>query len=312
MKSVRFALGSVILLGVMAAASLAGTGTSTRTWISSTGSDSNTCTPTSPCASFNGALAQTAPGGEVVVLDSGNYLPFSVTEAVTIEASPGVYAGITTTSGDGLDIAAGSTDRVVIKGLTFNNSGSSYGIIYQSGGALDVENCTMNGYKVALFFDGAGNLEVHNSTFSGNETGIKVQPAAAGQAYAMIDHVRLQQAPGSTASIGLDAADNSVVTIKNSLVSGYYKGLAALSITSYPAELNIENCVSSNNSIGVEAIASSTGTVMVRVSDSTVTDNGTGLYNQNVGPSTLLSRQNNTVEGNGTDEQGPITTFVAK
>jgi hypothetical protein len=223
MNCFRFALGSVVLLGVMASASLAGTGTLTRTWISaSTGSDNNPCTLTAPCASFKQALSQTAAGGEVVVLNSGDYQPFSVTEAVTIQTSPGVYAGITTTTTDGVDVAAGSTDQVVIKGLTFNNYGSpGSGINYTRGGALNVENCTLNDYLSALVFAGAGNLEVRNSIFSGNVIAIQVLPGSAGPAHALIDHVRLQRAPGYPTSIGLDAGDNSTVTIKNSLASGY-------------------------------------------------------------------------------------------
>jgi hypothetical protein len=46
------------------------------------------------------------------------------------------------------------------------------------------------------------------------------------------------------------------------------------------------------------------------VSNSTVTNNGTGLYQ--AGPAVLVSRTNNTVEGNGTDTAGTIGTFVAK
>jgi parallel beta-helix repeat protein len=58
-------------------------------------------------------------------------------------------------------------------------------------------------------------------------------------------------------------------------------------------ELNIESCVAANNAIGISCVGSST----VRVSNTTVTDNGTGI--DPLG--NVLSRGNNTVEGNATN-----------
>ena len=48
----------------------------------------------------------------------------------------------------------------------------------------------------------------------------------------------------------------------------------------------------------------------VRVSNSTVTNNGTGLQNYN-STGTLLSRLNNTVQGNTANKSGTIGSFAA-
>ena len=72
-------------------------------------------------------------------------------------------------------------------------------------------------------------------------------------------------------------------------------------------ELNAEGCLVANNYY--EGLASLTAGTVLRVSNCTVTDNDTGLFADVT--SSLLSRSNNTVEGNGTD--GSFTgTYSAK
>jgi hypothetical protein len=70
----------------------------------------------------------------VVVLDSAGYGAFAITQAVTVQAPPGVYAGISVFSGDGITINAGGSDTVILRGLTVNNQGSNgNGILFNYG-----------------------------------------------------------------------------------------------------------------------------------------------------------------------------------
>src|SRR5438445_535301 len=78
-----------------------------RSAVSVNGSDLNACTVASPCRSFNAAIAETAPSGEIVALDSAGYGPFTVTMDVTISGAPGVHAAITATSTDAITISVG-------------------------------------------------------------------------------------------------------------------------------------------------------------------------------------------------------------
>src|SRR5437867_994768 len=112
----------LILLVLIAASAQA---TSLRTFVASTGLDTNPCSRTSPCRSFAAALVETAPSGEIIVLDSAGYGPVTINQSVTIVSPPGVYAGITATSGNGITIS-GTTqnDVVVIRGLTINGGGT--------------------------------------------------------------------------------------------------------------------------------------------------------------------------------------------
>jgi hypothetical protein len=245
----------------------------------------------------------------VVVLDSAGYGPFTVTQAVSITAPPGVYAGISVFFLDGIDINAGVSNTVILRGLTVNNQGGGgSGIVFKSGGTLHIEGCVINGFSSGggVLFQADARLEVKDSIIRGNGTGISVSPPSG--ASATIDHVRLE----GNAS-GLIAADHSAVTISDSVASGNGDGLDCFTSTSASAELNVENCVSSNNTgSGIRAQSNFTGVATVRVSNSTVTNNSFAGLRSLGSPAVLLSRGNNTVEGNATDTMGTIGSYGAK
>jgi hypothetical protein len=123
-----------------------------------------------------------------------------------------------------------------------------------------------------------------------------------------VDQVRLE---GN--SFGLFALDGANVTVRNSVASQNATGFYAISNGAAAVELDIEACVVSHNSgSGIVSASQSTGISTVRVSNSTVTSNGlAGLFN--VGsPALMLSRGNNTVEGNHTNTHGVIGSYTAK
>ncbi len=299
MKSTSLVFGSFLFLACFAPTSMAQV---QRTFVSGLGTDANPCSRTAPCRTFAQAILGTNAGGEVVVLDSAGYGPFSIAKSISIIAPPGVYAGISTFSGDGIDINAGGSDTVILRGLTINNQANTpifnSGIVFNTGGTLHVEN--------GLFFAGAGNLEVKDSIFRGDAHGINV--GLNGPARAAIDQVRLE-----ACSTGVFAGPGSKVTVRNCLASDNGTAFECFTGTSAAAELNIEGCVAFAGADGVKVSAGSTGVATVRVSNSTITDNGTfGLLNQNLGgPSFLLSRGNNTVEGNATNTSGTIGSYTA-
>jgi hypothetical protein len=324
-KPILTLVGSLVFLLTLASVSSAQSAAKTvtpattllgRSFVSGLGSDSNPCSLAAPCRTLATGLAQTALSGEVVILDSAGYGPFTITQAVTVQAAPGVYAGITVTSGDGVDISAGS-GAVILRGLTFNNQGSSgSGIVLNSAAVLHVERCIADGFNSeigtgsGLLINGHGNTEVKDCIFRDDGQGIAVQPSS-GTAMVTIDHCRLE----ANAHNGLVALDGAVVTVRNTVSSANTQtGFDIDSGSSRSTEVNIENCIASNNMLnGVRALALSTGTVIARVSDSTITDNaGTGLLN--VGsPASILSRKNNTVEGNGSgNTSGTIGSVTAQ
>jgi len=88
-----------------------------RSAVSVNGSDLNLCTTVSPCRSFGVALAHTSAGGEVIAFDSGGYGPFTINQSVSVIGAPGVHAALTASSSHGIDVAAGASDSVKIRGL---------------------------------------------------------------------------------------------------------------------------------------------------------------------------------------------------
>ena len=104
-----------------------------RVFVASYGNDANPCTFGSPCKTYHVAVNVVDPGGEVTAIDSAGFGPISITKAVTITSPAGVEAGIVPAAGgDGVDINAGASDAVVLRGLTMNgSSGGNNGIVFK-------------------------------------------------------------------------------------------------------------------------------------------------------------------------------------
>jgi hypothetical protein len=94
-----------------------------RTFVASTGSDVGPppCSLALPCLSFNVAISQTLPGGEVVILDTAGYGPMTINKSPKVIGPTGVYGGISVLGGanptTGIVINAGDTDVVILRGL---------------------------------------------------------------------------------------------------------------------------------------------------------------------------------------------------
>ena len=308
MKAKQIAL-SLLLFTLFFASSSASAQVST--FVASTGSDLNPCSRTAPCRNFQAAVNVVQPGGEVVALDSAEFGSISIAKAVSVIAAPGVHAAVTATSGNGVSINAGAKDTIALRGLTIIGHGGFAGISFSSGETLHIESCLVSGFsgvpasvKVGVSFVGSGNLEVKDSLMRSNDVGILVKPTT-GTALVTIDHVRLE---GGLA--GLAPRGGSKVTVRHSLAADNGTGFSVGSDAA-PVELTLEDCVVSNNIDGISAEGSPSGAlVIVRVSNSTVTTNSNGMVN--LGGAGVLSRGNNTIEGNGTDTVGVIGSYSAK
>jgi hypothetical protein len=280
--------------------------TSNRIFISTTGNNANDCSnPLTPCVDFTGALSQVNTGGEIIAQATGPYGPLNITKAVTISGPPGVviYSGHQITVN-----APGAT--VILRGLTVDGNGASEnGINVVDVGVLHVESCVIAGFAGSdpahgngISFAAGGQLFVKDTTIRNNGwVGIWVIPTT-GTAKASINHCRME---GN--GHGLISHLNAFTTVRDSVASGN-SGIGLGAQFSPPGgELNIEDCLVANNVTGIQ----SKNGALVRVSDTTVTDNGTGIDTFPINAGTILSRGNNTVEGNGTD--GSFSgTYTAK
>jgi Right handed beta helix region len=255
-----------------------------RTAVSFAGDDANSCAPVAPCRSFARAMSQTNANGEILVLDSAGYGPFTIDRSVTIQAAPGVYAGVTAASGNAVTLSLPPSGRAVIRGLTLEGLGTGTWGIYGFAGTVHIENCIVNGFVEGIGIGGytatISDTEVRNSTTAG------IVVANAGNR-AVLERVRIK----NNGSFGLIVQDSAKATIRNSVVSGHVAGLSAV----FNGVLNVENTESTRNSSGIGSDSGGT----VRVSNTFVTDNSsTGLRNDT---GTMESWQNNKVRGNLSD-----------
>jgi hypothetical protein len=328
MTVTRFALGSLLFLAFSATASMAQNG---RTFVSGAGLDTNPCSVTSPCRTFGQAISVTNAGGEVVVLTSAGYGSFTITKAVTVEAPPGVYAGITVTSGDGIDINAGPLDTVILRGLTVNNQGGAgNGIVFNTGGTLHIESCIANGFsntplRAGILISGGGSLDapgnilVKDTTSRGNGLGIHVDPLSPGsQLHVTMDHLHLD-----ANNIGLEVetllvigGGGSVVyaAIRDSSTSGNTDVGMGLDSGPGAVSLDIANCLITNSNLGLAVDINCGGcgaSATASLSNCTITDNPVGgfVIQGGGGTATIYSRGNNTITGSNS---GALTLLPAQ
>ena len=298
-----------------------------RTFVSTSGSDSNPGTRESPCRSFQAALAATNPGGEVVALDSGEYAPFVVEHAVTVAAAPGAYAAIGVTSGDGIHVHAGAADSVSLRNLVLTGAGGRHGIFFETGRSLDLEAVTVTGFAGRglrmTAVNAAASLVVRDSVFTANSAGVVVNGSTGGMIRVEIEDTRADRSTehgfwflggvrgtvrGATATgnagSGFFFQPEAVVTVLDSVADGNANGVAVKD-PGTQVQVTLAGVLLANNlAAGVVASPAS----LVRIAGSTITGNGTGI---SAGGGAVESLQDNHVHGNATDVVGPLT-LIAK
>ena len=286
----------------------------TRSFVSSSGIDTDPCTRSNPCRSFAAAMAATNPGGEVVVLDSAGYGTMTITQAVTIVAPLGVHAGITATSGVAVAVNAGAGDAVALKNLFMNSQGASTGISYIAGLSLHIDHCTVNGFlgnNIELVPPGGGSVNVDDTNSrNAGQSGIYASGTSSA-VKVFVDHSRFEQnqfgfvadyasvhiadsvADGNT-QYGFWARGGSVaasMVIDRSAVSHSNNAVAAgaacyllaqnvscsgavIGFLSQAGTLSIQACLVGGSTVGVQANGA-TGTATV--TDSTFSTNAVGV-----------------------------------
>lgn len=297
MLNIKSTISAVVLVSGLLAFACTAQAQVPQAFVSAlSGDDANPCTVREPCRSFKQALSQVQAKGKVIVLDSGDYDPFKIAQAVSVEAAPGVYAGIVTPVGVAVTVNAGAADVVSLRGLTLVGVGGAQGVSFTSGGSLHVEGCLISGFNLeGIRFTAAGKLFVKDTTVRNSGQGIMID-VASGAATAAIDHCRLEK----NSIAGLNVAYNARVTARDTVALGNGgSGFRLIANTAgVTSELTIENCLAAGNFSGIHSEGGSGASATVRVSNSTVTNNEKGLFSTGSVQGSILSRGNNTVEGN--------------
>ena len=279
-----------------------------RVFLSGTGSDVGDCSnAATPCRSLQGAVDQTAAGGDVIIVSSGGFGGATITKSITVNAPAGVVAFI----GRTITVTIGSADSVVLRGLSLNGrlGGFGDGIAFTSGGRLLVENCLITGFYAGIRATAPGaRLWVSNCDIRSNPgSGIIAGNGAAGLApmRVAIDKCRFI----GNDIWGVVASDDISVSIRNSVAEDNpFAFELHLIHAGETGEMNIESCQVSKSLRGISADGVPGVTQIIRVSQTTIMNNGKALF-----PSfgQIISFGNNRVAGNAEAAFDSFSSTVA-
>jgi hypothetical protein len=303
-------LFAIIISGYALAVSLtAPAEAASRTWVSGTGLDTNPCTRSAPCATFQTAYNSTDAFGEINCVDAGSYGGVVITKSITISCEAGTAGVLTPSNLYAVDVDVAAADVVYLRGLDINGlgptNGGAEGILFVGVGTLHVEKCLIHsnagfGIKFLPGVTGSGpaSLFVADTVVSDNGTAgsggnILITPDPSINATVSLERVQM-----TNGTFGLDADGSNgsflSVSLTDSLASGNANSGIIAETTSGRTIMMVDHTKSSNN--GTFGLKADGANAEMMVGSSTISGNGTGVVIRN--GATLLSYQNNQIDLN--------------
>ncbi len=272
---------------------------SPHTWVSGTGSDSNSGTVTSPYATFQQAINNTTAGGIISVVAPGDFGALTINRPITIDG--GGLASINFTGTYGIFILVGATDAVTIRGLTINggNTGQD-GIFFSTGAHLTVENCVLTGFLnmgITVCTTSNQGLLVENTTIDGGALGIQTWQASGGTG--SIDQVVLNNVRITNTTSAAIFSRNGRLQIAHSVLS--HNAIALEADTG--ATINAASNYIAGNAIAFQIRTTST----LRLSNNDIFDNTVGIASAG---GTIMTAGNNRRAGMGSSAPWPTAKFL--
>jgi hypothetical protein len=288
-------------------------------YVATNGNDSNNCRLNTPCRTLQRGVNRTPAGGELIVLNSGDYgNSLAINDSITISAD-----GVTATLLDPGGITINNAGAVVVlRGLHLKGTGVSgvSGILVQNAAAAHIERSTIESFRSRGIYFTADNAQlfVTDSIVRNNSlSGLQVE---ASNARVAIDNSRFE----NNSSNGVMFVGATQSTITRSVTSGNSSNgitmnTGRMNVTSTTAahngtngylaisggEMTLESSVARGN--GASGLRVADGNSRARVSRSVFTDNGIGVSNNGGNVQTF---ENNILLGNTTNlsNSGTITT----
>lgn len=198
-----------------------------RTWVSGVGDDANPCSRTAPCKTFAGAISKTVAGGEIDCLDPGGFGALTITKSITIDCS-GTFGSVLAQGTNGINVAAGAADKVILRGISINGLGSGInGIQYISGAQLSIEQCqimgfTSNAMNVAPSTN--AQLYVTDSYLTNSGNGLSLTSASP-RIVGVISNSNIVNVVNN--ALTTSGAGGIAVTVANTRISGATTGILA-------------------------------------------------------------------------------------
>ena len=261
-----------------------------RTFVSGLGSDDNPCTRTQPCLTFAKALTNTNAGGEIDVLDPGDYGPLVIDKSISIGNDGVGTVGIRALSGGvGITINASLTDVINLRGLTIEGAGiGQTGIVFNTGKALTIQNCiSRNFIGDGIHFENSSdsftNLNISNTFVANNgDNGIFVR---------------------TNGNNIVRAVFNRVEVVSNGL-SGIFFENSSASLSN----LNVSNTfVANNGADGIFVTTKGSGNVIAVFNRVEVVSNDVGIFVHREGTGVIAATAADSV-ASGNNEAGFLSS----
>lgn len=283
------------------------------------GADNPGCgAPATPCRTFQFAHNETNPGGQVSVMDPGEYGPVQITKSISIVNDGAGAAGVLglSTPGAAVAIDAGPTDKVVLRGLAIESSGAGVanGVVLNSADSLTIANCVIRGflgggglaYGVYIAPTTSASFSIADSLISKNYIGVRVWPQASVSVTGIVERVSANDNSFGVEILGPSSGGGATtVTIAKSFVSNN----SNWGVLVTDAILSASDVVASNNgssgSPGGAGFISTAG--HLRLAHSTATGNEHGVV---VNGGLVESYGDNDLRGNGTNVTGSLTAVA--
>jgi nitrous oxidase accessory protein NosD len=279
-----------------------------RTWVSGVGDDVNPCSRTAPCKTFAGAISKTAPGGQISVLDPGGFGAVTITKAITIEGGHELGSLINSFT-NGIIINAGVNDNVILRNLQIDGVGSGLAGVT----IFSAKNVTID--HTAIFNQGDGQngrginivptaatvrVDLHDlDIYNCGVNGIRSAPTGAGFVFLNADDVRIDHIGTANTHDGFDIEASTGAQLKD--VRVFHAAGSGLKINGGLA--NVDDSFFSRN--GADGIQLNNAGAFLRISNSTMTQNGNAGVRATVG--SISSYKNNRSSDNGLPDTVPTT-----
>ena len=244
-----------------------------RTFIHSDpiGNDANPCSLASPCRTFGRAIGVVNAGGEVVILDTAGYGPFTIDKSVKVIGPSGVYGGISVQGGagatTGIVINAGPGDDITLRGLDISGVPTvaplpDIGIDIQSAGAVHIEKSSIGnfnqGTSSCINFSTANTVRVYvvDSFLRECRTGISAHGTAvlANKASLIVDNTRIERGRAPVVAYGVWVQGAIDVSLRNSMISRQDVGIQFENLLATVSHVELLHSELTRNTTAIQVI----------------------------------------------------------
>jgi len=291
---------------------------SMKVWVATGGDDSNPCTVQAPCKFLQHAHDVVAAGGEISVLNSGDYANVSIIKSVNITNDGVGEASIAVAAGIGVVIGTGEGDIVSLRGFVIDGQGSGLGgISVQTASAVHVQNCVIKNWRsfgidMTAFFPTrlfVSDTLVYNNGSVASNAGILIQPDGRAGYNVVLDRVRLENnVHGLRVEGSISGGTGSHAVVRDSLVAGNASdGILAHSQPGFASAFIVVEHTAVVNNAGTGILADGPHAVIL-LNDDSIKRNGSGINALNSGQ--LISYGNNRNNNNVGAEGSPTGSYV--